>query len=98
MYFVVYLVEPEKYAVIPTSWIYDPRNEIWNKFVNTGLNSSQMYLCYWASDENSAEYIGAPQLNVEPNFMAPPTTIFPCRDGTYRCRIVKFNGKQSTAQ
>lgn len=96
MFFVAYLVEPKRYVVIPTFWVYDPRNEIWNKFVNTGLNSSQNYLCYWASDEGSEEYLGAPNFNLEPDFTATLASIFPRRSATYKCRIVKFDGNTHT--
>lgn len=96
MFFVVYLVEPKKYAVIPCHWIHDDNDEIWDKFINNGLNSSQKYLCYWASEIDSAEYRGSPNDFYEPNFEAPRSSVFPCNEATYVCRIVKFRGKIKT--
>lgn len=90
MYFVVFLIEPIRYAVVPCYWIYDPNNELWDKFVNTGLNSSQNYLCYWASERNSENYLGSPIDVLEPDFAASRASFFPCLEGTYTCRIVKF--------
>lgn len=93
MYFVVYMTEPRKYAVIPCHWIQDANDEIWDKFINDGLNSSQQYLCYWASENNSVQYRGAPIDFYEPNFEAARASEFPRDEATYICRIVKFNGK-----
>lgn len=91
MYFVVYLCEPQKYAVIPLRWIYDPENDIWDRFMNKGLNSSQKYKCYWRSENNSEEFgCGSPDNIVNPNFTAALATQFPCNEGTFICRIIKF--------
>lgn len=92
MYFVVYLIEPKRYAVIPCYWIYDEDGELYNKFMNTGLNSSQKYLCYWSSANNSVEYSGAPD-DFEPNFNAARSTLFPVDEGTFPCRIAYFRGE-----
>lgn len=93
MYFVVFLSEPRKYAVIPCHWIFDPNGDIWDKFINNGLNSSQNYMCYWSSEERSIEYRGAPSEVIFPNFDAPRTSEFPHNEATYICRIVKFRSK-----
>lgn len=90
MYFIVFLVGPRVYAVIPCNWIYCARGEIWEKFINNGLNSSQSYVCYWASENESIEYLAAPNDDFEPNFAAIRADTFPCNEGTYICRITKF--------
>lgn len=90
MFFVVFLCEPQKYAVVPFRWIYDPNNNIWDRFMNKGLNSSQKYRCYWASEHNSEEFRGSPDNCADPNFAAAPGTQFPCDEGTFICRIIKF--------
>lgn len=93
MYFVVFLCEPQRYAVIPCHWVRDDNDEIWDRFINRGLNSSQNYLCYWSSENNSEQYLGAPSGFMRPNFTAPINIQFPCDEATYICRIVKFRGK-----
>lgn len=93
MYFVVYLSEPQRYAVIPCMWVYDENDEMWERFMNNGLNSSQHYLCYWASANESEAFLGAPRNFYQPNFAAARATQFPCGEGTYVCRIMKFKGK-----
>lgn len=86
-------MEPQLYAVIPCYWVYDPNDALWDEFVNTGLNSSQKYVSEAQySEDDSAEYLGAPNENFEPNFAAPRELQFPCTEGTYLCRIVKFKG------
>lgn len=93
MFFIVYLVEPQLYVVIPSYWIQDRNCELWDKFVNTGLNSSQNYVCYWTSEDNAVdEYLGAPNGTLEPNFLAPRASNFPCAEGTFICRVVHFKG------
>lgn len=93
MYFVVYLIEARRHAVIPCYWIYDTKDEMWDKFVNSGLNSSQKYLCYWKSENDSVEYIGAPNEFVEPNFNVPRSTQFPVDEATFYCQIIHFKGE-----
>lgn len=93
MYFIVYLIEARKYAVIPCYWILDAADELWDKFVNPGLNSSQQYLCYWKSENHSTEYFGAPNGFFEPNFNTPLSSEFPVNEGTFYCRIVHFKGE-----
>lgn len=92
MYFVVYLTKPKWFTVIPCSWIHGEKDILWDKFVNSGLNSSQTYLCYWASKNGSIEYSGAPNVQIEPNFQAILSTRFPVAEGTFFCRIVHFKG------
>lgn len=96
MYFIVYLLEPKQHVVIPSYWIYDEEGDLWDKFVNTGLNSSQKYLCYWASADNSNEGLGAPNDFVEANFDASRSARFPVNEGTYLCRIIKFKGERTS--
>lgn len=91
MYFIVYLVEPKVHVVIPTYWIFGAHDKLWDKFVNSGVNSSQKYLCYWLSENNSIEFLGAPN-DRQPDFTAKRVSHFPCSEGTYVCRIVKFRG------
>lgn len=93
MYFIVFLLEPKKYAVIPCFWVLDENEAIWDRFVNSGLNSSQKYLCYWASENGSERYRGAPSEYVAPNFAANRSLQFPCNEGTFLCRIVKYRSK-----
>lgn len=91
MYFVVYLIESGKHAGVPSHWIYDTTGAIWNKFVNTGLNSSQTYICYWRGN-GSTEYFGAPSHGIVANFDANFAANFPVDEGMYYCRIRHFNG------
>lgn len=92
MFFVVYLVEPQTYAVIPCCWIYDENRQLWDKFVNKGLNNSQNYICYWASNNRSVSFLGAPNDIFDPNFAAPRSSTFPCAEATFTCRIIYFKG------
>lgn len=63
-----------------------------------GMNSAQNYLCYWASQNGSEKYLGAPAELYEPNFAAQRAMHFPCDNGTYICRIVKYKGRLNKVQ
>lgn len=100
MYFTVFLIEPRLHVLVPHHWIYDPEDDIYTKFLNSGLNSSQQYKCYWKSTSTSLDQfvLDLPNPNFVPiydeaNFDAPRATVFPCDEGTYACKLVKSESK-----
>lgn len=94
MFFVVYLQEADEYAVVPENWIRDLKQLVFEKFVNAGLNSDQNHLCYFSTQENAIiNEKREPNPKFEPKFNAPRATQFPCNEGTYECRIVKYHRK-----
>lgn len=97
MYFVVFLLDVEKYIVIPPHWINEG-HAIWEKFVNYGgVNSNQKYLCYYKrkngdfSEDEGVDFDFAPNFNANFTEMYPPAGL----DAAYYCKIVRyFYGKQ----
>lgn len=89
-YYIVYLIKPQKYAVIPFHWLRDGDSSILEKFVNNGLNSNQTHLCYYS------RRVGAVQDAAHvPNFNVNVSSQFPCNDddACYRCFVLKFKGE-----
>lgn len=85
MYYVVFLVKPRKYIVIPHNWLRDGDNLIMEKFINQGLNSNQKHLCFWSEEG----FDGAP------NFNANVADEFPSgeQQACYICYVLKFKCK-----
>lgn len=89
LYYVVYLEAAEKSIVVPCTWIKDSEI-ILKKFVHKSLNTSQSNLCYWSTRDNAVSPNGRPNIDFEPNFHATQQNGFPCIEGVYKCRILKF--------
>lgn len=53
MFFVVFLESESKYVVIPITWINNG-TELWEKFVNKGVNSNQTHLCFYSIENRQA--------------------------------------------
>lgn len=66
MYFVVYLPALKKNVILPDTWIHDIQNHF-EKFVNKSINSSQLYLCYYTTN-NAAFVDTCPDKDFQPDF------------------------------
>lgn len=92
MFYVVYLVDVDDFIVIPEDWLRD--NDIYHeRFVNYSLNNAQTHLCYWSSHADAITRNGEPNPLFPPNFDVGIQNLFPCAEGCYRCRVVKFKRK-----
>lgn len=65
-YFVVFLRQLKKYVVLPAAWIKDI-DKHYEKFVNNSLNRSQLFLCFFTSNE-AAFIDGCPDNNFAIDF------------------------------
>lgn len=52
MYFVVHLQLLNKHVVLPTAWIRGIECQ-YEKFVNNSLNKSQIFLCYYTTNDDA---------------------------------------------
>lgn len=64
MYYIVFILVPKEFIVIPEHWIRDIETQ--KKCLNNGLNRNQRHVCYWKNlGENGREALDFP-----PNFDA----------------------------
>ncbi|XP_055312022.1 uncharacterized protein LOC129574267 [Sitodiplosis mosellana] len=66
-YYVVYLLEKQKYVIVPATWVKDIKDH-YEKFINNSLNRSQTFLCFYPDDSSPAFIDGCPSENFAPNF------------------------------
>lgn len=92
-FFVVFLTNFDEYVVIPEDWIRELTITVYEKFVNKGLNSDQQHVCYFSNQEAATTVNGAPNSNIVPNFNAPRGDQFPCAEGTFLCRVLRYSSK-----
>lgn len=94
MYFTVFLVETKEYVVIPKNWIQNIDGILWTQIVNYGIKKHKKYICYFSTRENALlNDQGKPNSEYPPNFDAPRADKFPCKDGTFVCRLLHYSSK-----
>lgn len=92
MYFVVYIIKLNKHVVVPATWIKGIAKQF-EKFVNSSLNRSQKFLCYYTTNE-AAFIDGCPDKNFNVDFSSMINEIN--QDGTFDgCFIVKLKQYKS---
>lgn len=79
-----------EYTVIPDQWLYDSQNQK-EKFLNYGINSNQLHVCFWTNEPRARDPNGIISENYAPDFNAPYTSTFPSV-GCYLCQVVKAKG------
>lgn len=89
---VVSIVGSNKLVVVPINWIMDI-NRNWEKFTNYGLNTNQKFVCYWSSRDDACDENVVPNNKFAPNFDANMADHFPCIDGCFNVKLIKFKGK-----
>lgn len=87
MYLVVYIHRARVFVAIPENRLNDMEN-LFEKFLNSGINSNQLHICYWTDSAAARNEKGEILLNYAPNFNASFITQFP-EEGCYLCKIVK---------
>lgn len=92
LFYVVYLLDADKNIVIPCTWIRNGK-QVLRKFVNYGLNTSQTHLCFWSAHADAKTHDGRPSFNFQPKFDLQMKAEFPCAEGTFRCRVLKFTSE-----
>lgn len=86
MYFIVYIPKLNKHEIVPYKWIKGIDDQF-GKFVNSSLNRSQNFLCYYTSKDDAFEN-GRPK-NFVPDFATIVDQIEP--DGSFDgCFLVKL--------
>lgn len=81
-YYVLYLINPRVFVVVPYNWLRGGDSSILEKFVDKGLNSNQKHLCFYSREGE----------HVAPNFHANIANEFPSREAEacYHCFVIKF--------
>lgn len=92
LYYVAFLLDAGKNIVIPCTWMRNAE-KIVEKFVNYGLNTNQTHLCFWSIHADAKTQDGKPNFDYQPNFDSQIKTEFPCDEGVFRCRVVKFTSE-----
>lgn len=91
MFYVIYLIKPKKYAVIPIHWIQGHRTQL-PKFINYGLNTTQKVLAFYSPSTMERIRNGARALDFLPDFQASLTVEYPA-EGCYLAKPIKYFGK-----
>lgn len=89
MYFVVFIYKSNKHHVIPYSWVQEIKSNL-EKFINKGLNSSQIFTFFYSEREGAIDENGRPNVNY-PAIFTNNTTVFP-EEGCYYGKISKYFG------
>lgn len=90
MFLVVFLPRVGGFTVIPENWLHDSKNQA-EKFLNYGINSNQLHVCFYTDNLNARDEYGIILQNFEPNFAASFGNIFPA-EGCYLCQVIKAKG------
>lgn len=92
MYFVIFLIDAKQFTVVPKKWLQNV-DILWERLVNYGINKNKVHICYYSTQENAQIANGEPDPTFAPNFNALRSDRFPCVEGTFLCRIVKYTCK-----
>lgn len=95
MYYIVYILENNAYAIVPENWIKDIDDHK-EKFLNYSINSNQAYVCFWTQSRAARFPNRMLKLDFEPNFNLGFGRIFPA-EGNYLCKIIKAKAVYSQA-
>lgn len=99
MFFVVYVIQTNRYLVVPISWISSIDTMI-EYFINHSVNSNHEFSFFWT--DNPLAFCNneisprlpptLPRPDYLPNIHAGSTSVFPA-EGWYRCKIKRFLGE-----
>lgn len=97
MYLVVYIFNENRasktdgaFAVIPYKWVENFEDHM-QKFLNGGLNSTQVFKYFWTPSRKARMPCGAISFDFEPNFNLGFNKKFP-EEGVYLCKLIKAKG------
>lgn len=90
MYYIIYLLDTQRFEVVPENWIRDIETH-YEKFLNNGLNKNQVHVCFWTNSTAVRDPNGVIRLDFAPDFNARLGSTFPA-DGCYLCKIIKAKG------
>lgn len=93
MYFVVYITKLNKHVVVPYTWIKGIGQQF-EKFVNASLNRTQIFICYYTTNED-AFIAGRPNKNYVPNFNVMVDQINPdgSFDGCFTAKLKQYKSE-----
>lgn len=94
MYFVVFLIHDGINIIIPNNWIKNFDDHL-EKFLNSGLNSSQKFLCFWTECPQAFTRDGKPKSDYSPDLNIGMAERYP-QTGWYVCKIKKCKSKISS--
>lgn len=90
-FMVISIVNSNQVIVVPKNWIYEI-DDNWEKFMNNGLNTTQTFLCYWSSQDGALGEDGVPNHKHKPNFDVNIENNFPCIEGCFHIKLLKYKG------
>lgn len=94
MYFIVYVIQSNRYLVVPISWISSVDTLI-EYFINYSVNSNKQFSFFWTDNPLAFNNDGLPRTDYLPNVHAGSNSVFPS-EGWYRCQIKRFFCKFSS--
>lgn len=92
MYFVVFIHENRKYFIVPSSWIKEIDSN-WQKFINNGVNTNQVFTVFYSESRDAMDEHGKPNSDYAAKF-SDEMKKFP-EEGCYFANILKYFGKFS---
>lgn len=90
MYFVVFFENIRKYYIVPSCWIKEIDSN-WQKFINNGVNSNQLFAVFYSTCPEAMDANGVPNSKFVPKF-SDEIKEFP-QEGCYFAKILKYFGK-----
>lgn len=67
MYFIVFFEAINKNVVLPANWIMEIENHM-EKFLNYGINSNQVFRCFYPANKEAFDENGCPKSEFQPDF------------------------------
>lgn len=87
MYFVVFIRGAREHCIVPSTWIKEIDSN-WEKFVNKGVNTNQLFTIFYSDVRDAVDGQGKPNPEYAPIFSVE-LKIFP-EEGCYSANILKF--------
>lgn len=90
MYYVAFFKDLKKNFIVPKQWIKGIKAHK-EKFYNNGLNSTQIFMCFYTNEPNAFEENGLPDGKYQPNFEARVSFALD-GEGLYRGQLKAYKG------
>lgn len=90
-FIVAYFTRIKINRIVPVKWIEDVESHL-EKFWNGGLNSAQIFTCYFTNNADAFDIFGVPISCFEPNFDVPFRDDSNA-DGRFTIKLKAYRGK-----
>lgn len=90
MYYVAFFIDLKKNFIVPKQWIQNIKSHK-EKFYNNGVNSNQVFTCFYTNHPDAFDEDGLPNGLVQANFLARASKTLN-GDGLFRVNLKTFKG------